>query len=289
MQEQIHIHLDLTARAEKLQKLRVVELRLQQIIQRHLSARARYGNRPVAALEREDADFVARDGEIDVRPLAFGVAAPCDEDASVGEFLGGIFEGAELGNTAGALELAFVVPLFREGHEEAFLAFFVLERHHCLFDVVVVGLELLFEVRGLVVEAGEGEANAFEFALALDAPAVLGADVDCDFVEDVLVVVVAGEVADPFEAEDVFERDAFEFGVGHGGDVDEGSRFGVGASAAGGGGELVTDESGPAVFVFYGDGLDHDFHQIGAGLYTDDVENAAFRLHEKRLGFSIRI
>lgn len=289
MQEQIHIHPHLPFPAEKLQKLCVVELRLQEIIQRHLRARPRNGNRPITALERKDADLVARDGEIDMRELAFRVAAPGDEDAPVCEFLGRVFEGAEFGDAAGALEFALVVPLFGEGHEEAFLALFVLEGHHGLFDVVVVGLELLFEVGGLVVEAGEGKADAFEFALALDAPPVFGADVDSDFVEDVLVVVSASEVAGLFKAEDVFERSAFEFGVGHGGNVDERGGFRVGASAAGGGGELVTDESSPAIFVFYGYGLDHDFHQVRARLYTDDIENAAFGLHEKCFGFSVRI
>ena len=224
-----------------------------------------------------------------MRPLAVRVAAPGDEDAPVGEFLGRVFEGAEFGDAARTLELAFVVPLLGEGHEEAFLALFVLERHHCLLDVVVVGFELLFEVAGLVVEAGEGQTDTFEFALALDAAAVFGADVDRDFVEDVLVMVVAGEVAGLFEVEDVFEGGAFEFGVGHGGNVDEGGGFRVGASAARGGRQFVVDERGPAVFVVHGDGFDHNFHEARSGLYADDVEDAAFRFHEQRLGFSIGI
>lgn len=213
MQEQIHIHLDLPAAAEELQELRVVELRLQQLIERHLRAGAGHGDGPVAALEGEDAHFVARDGEVDVRPLAFRVPAPLDQDAPVGEFLGRVLEGAEFGDAAGALQFALVVPLLGEGHEEAFLALFVLQRDHGLFDVVVVRLKLLFEVGGLVVEPGQGEADALEFALALDAAAMLGADVDGDFVKDVLVVVVAGEMADTLETKDVFECGAFEFGV----------------------------------------------------------------------------
>ena len=84
-----------------------------------------------------------------------------------------------------------------------------------MFDVVVIGFELLVEVDGLVSEAGEGEADALEFALALDAPAVFGADVDCDGVEEVLVVVVAGETGGLLKTENVFEGGTFEFGVGH--------------------------------------------------------------------------
>ncbi len=195
MQEQVDIHLHLAAAAEKLHELRVVELRLEQIVQGHLGAGAGHGDGPVAAVEREDADFVAADGEVDVLPLALRVAVPRDEDAPVAQFLGAVFEGAEFGDAAGAGQFAFVVPLLGEGHEEAFLALFVLERHHGLFDVVVVGLELLFEVGRLIVEAGQRETDAFELALTLDAAAVLGADVDGDFVEEVLVVVVPGEAA----------------------------------------------------------------------------------------------
>ncbi|KAL8954442.1 MAG: hypothetical protein Q9193_007244, partial [Seirophora villosa] len=210
-------------------------------------------------------------------------------DAAVRQLLRRVLEGAEAGHAAGALQLALVVPLLGEGHEEALLALFVLQRHHGLLDVVVVRLELLLQVRGLVVEAREREADPFELALPLDAPPVLGADVDGDFVEEVLVVIVAGEVAYLLEAENVFESGAFEFGVGKGGHVDDRGGFGVGATAARGGGEFVIDERRPAIFVFHGDGFDHDFHEIGAGLHTDDVEDAAFRFHEERLGFGIRI
>lgn len=289
MQEEVHIHPDLAAPAEELQELRVVELRLQQVVQRHAGARAGDGDRPVAALELEDADLVARDGEVDVRPLPLRVALPRGQDAAVRQLLGRVLEGAEAGHAAGALQLSLVVPLLGEGHEEALLALFVLQRHHGLLDVVVVRLELLLQVRGLVVEAREREADPFELALPLDAPPVLGADVDGDFVEEVLVVIVAGEVAYLLEAENIFESGAFEFGVGKGGHVDDGGGFGVGATAAGGGGEFVIDERRPAIFVFHCDGFDHDFHEIGAGLDTDDVEDAAFRFHEERLGFGIGI
>lgn len=51
---------------------------------------------------------------------------------------------------------------------------------------------------------------------------MFGADVHRDGVEEVLIVVVTGDAAGLFETEDVFESGALEFGVGHGGDVDDG-------------------------------------------------------------------
>ena len=289
MQEQVHIHFNLPSTPKKLHELRIVELRLEQIIQRHLRAGAGHGNGTVAAFEREDADFVAADGEINVLPLAFGVAVPGDQDAAVGEFLGAVFERAEFGDAAGPGEFAFVVPLFGEGHQEAFLALFVLQRHHCLLNVIVVGLELLFEVGGLVVEAGEGETDAFELALTLNATAVLGADVDGDFVEEVLVVVVPSETANVLKPQNVLERGTFELSVGKGGEIDDGSGFRVGASSPRVGGELIVHNCSPAVFIFHGDGFHHDLHEIGTRLDPDDVEDATFRLHEKRFTFGVGI
>lgn len=108
-----------------------------------------------------------------------------------------------------------MIPLFGEGHQEAFFAFFVLQSHHCLLDVVVVGLELLLEVGGLVIEACKGKADTFELTLALDTAAMFGSDVNGDGVEKVLIIVVAREPACLFEAKNVFEGSALEFGVGH--------------------------------------------------------------------------
>ena len=287
MQEQINIHLQRTRK--EFQKLRAVILRLEQIIQRHLGAGPGHGNAAVAALDAENTDLVARQREIELSPLALVVALPIDEDAAVREVLGRVFEGAELGHAAGALEFAFVVPLLGEGHEEAFLALLVLQRDHGLLDVVVVGLELLVEVEGLVGEAGEGQADAFEFARALDAPPVLGADVDGDGVEEVLVVVVPGQSARLFELEDVFERGALQLRVAHRGDVDQRVGFGVGAAFAAAGGELVSDEIVPAHVFFRVDRLDHDFHEVGAGLDADDVEDAALGFHEEGLHFGIGV
>lgn len=123
-----------------------------------------------------------------------------------------------------------MIPLFGEGHQKALLALFVLESHHSLFNVVVVGLQLLLEVDSLVVEASEGKANSFEFALALDASAVFGTDVNRDGVEKVLVVVVTCYTIASLKLEYVFEGSALEFGVGHCCDIDECISFGVGAA-----------------------------------------------------------
>ena len=92
-----------------------------------------------------------------------------------------------------------------------------------------------------------------------------------------------------FEPEDVLESGALEFCVGHGGDVDQGGGFGVGASFAAAGGELVADEGVPPVFVLHCYGLDHDLHQVRAILHADDVEDAAFCFSEKSFDFSIGI
>lgn len=204
--------------------------------------------------------------------------------------MSGVFEGAEFRDAARAGEFALVVPLLGEGHEEAFLALFVLQRDHRLLDIVVIGLELAFEVSGLVVEAGEGEPDGFELAGAGDAAAVLGADVDGDGVEEVLVVVVAREAAVlRLEAEDVFEGGAFEVGVGERGEVDEwvgGFRV---SSAGVGAGKLITDKGFPAVFVFRRDWFDHDFEEVGARLHADDVENAAFGFGEEGFGISVGV
>ncbi len=280
MQEQIHIHPDpLPLPPKEIQKLRIIELRLQQIIQRHQSARPRDRYRPIAPLEAKHTDLIRRDREVEFLPVPLGVPSPRDEDAPVGEVLSRVLEGAEFRDAAGAGEFALVVPLLGEGHEEALLALFVLQRDHRLLDVVVVGLELAFEVGGLVVEAGEGELDGFELAGAGDAAAVLGADVDGDGVEEVLVVVVAREAAVlRLEAEDVFEGGAFEVGVGERGEVDE-RVFRVGGAGMGAR-EFIADEGFPAVFVFGRDGFDHDFEEISARLHADDVEDAAFDVHE---------
>lgn len=75
-----------------------------------------------AALQTKNADLVARDGDVDLTPVALGDARPRDQHALVREGAGRVLEGAELGDAAGALELALVVVLLGEGEKETFLA-----------------------------------------------------------------------------------------------------------------------------------------------------------------------
>ena len=98
MQEQIHI--DLQSPTEELQKLHSVVLRLQQIIQRHLGASSRHRNAAIAALDAENTDLVARERDIELRPLALVIPLPVNKDAAVREVLGRVFVGAELGDAA---------------------------------------------------------------------------------------------------------------------------------------------------------------------------------------------
>lgn len=229
MQEQIHIHPDLAIR-EEFQELRVVELRLQQIIQRYLRARSRHRYRPVASLDAEDADLITGDGKVDFIPLTLAVSLPGHEYTAVGKILGGVLEGAKLRHPTGTLEFALMVPLLGERHQEAFLAFLVLESHHGLLDVVVVRFELLFQIRRLVSEASERKTDSLEFFVTLNASTMFGAYVDCDSIQQILVVVVAGETAILLEVEDVLESGALELGITHRDNVRDGTGFRVSAT-----------------------------------------------------------
>lgn len=201
------------------------------------------------------------------------------------QFLGGVLVGAELGRAAGVFEFALVVPLLGEGHEEALLALFVLERHHCLLDVIVIRLELALEPDALLIQSLKRKSHTFNFPLALNSPPVLGADIDCDGIEQVLVVIMPCKTAEVFKLEYIFKSGAFEFGVGERSEVDKGVFRGVGGAftdgGGGAGGEFCCDDVGPAGFVVGGDGLDHDFHEGGAGLNADDVEDASFGFGEE--------
>ena len=85
-----------------------------------------------------------------------------------------------------------------------------------------------------VLQHAERVADAVELAGAGDAAAVLGADVDCDRVEQVLVVVVFRQAAHALEGDDVLEAGAFELRVGHRGEVEErGGTVCVGTAGAG--------------------------------------------------------
>lgn len=120
MQQQIHIQPQ--PPLEKRHELVRLKLRLQQVLDRHQRARARHLDVRAAALEREDADLVARDGQVDLAPVALGDPLPGDEDALVREGAGRVLVRAELGDAAGTEEVALVVVLFGEGEEETFFA-----------------------------------------------------------------------------------------------------------------------------------------------------------------------
>lgn len=83
MQKQINI--DPQRPFKEIDKLRVVKLRLQQIVQRDLGIRAGDHHIATRSVDHEYADLVAGDGEIDAIPLPLGVSAPVDQDAAVGE------------------------------------------------------------------------------------------------------------------------------------------------------------------------------------------------------------
>lgn len=122
---------------------------------------------------------------------------------------------------------------------------------------------------------------------------MLSANIDGNGVEEILVMVMSRKTAEAFELEDVFKGGAFELGVGEGGEVDEGVFGGVGgAFALGGGGagrEFGRDDLGPARFVVVGNGLDHDFHEVGAGLHADDIKDTAFRFSKKGFDFGFGV
>lgn len=93
MQKQINIQPQLTLK--QIQVLIIQKLRIEQIIHGDLRARTRDLNTAFAALDEEDADFVAGDGEVDFVPFAFWVGFPGDENAFVAEGARGVLEGAE--------------------------------------------------------------------------------------------------------------------------------------------------------------------------------------------------
>ena len=123
-----------------------------------------------------------------------------------------------------------MIPLLGERHQETFLAFLILESHHGLLDVVIIDFELLFEIRGLVSEAGEGEIDSLEFFVTLNTSAMFCAYVNCDSIEQILVVVVAGETAILLEVEDVLKSGALKLCIAHGGNVSDGTGFCVSAA-----------------------------------------------------------
>lgn len=74
MQKQIDVQLQ--SALEQVHKLVIVELRAQAVLQRDLGAGARYLNAAQAAFDKEDANLVTGDGDVNLLVLLFGVARP---------------------------------------------------------------------------------------------------------------------------------------------------------------------------------------------------------------------
>lgn len=74
------------------------------------------------SFNREDADLVARDGQVDLVPVAVCRTAPADERPFVHELTRTVFIAAELGHTPAALKLALVIILAGEGKQEFLLS-----------------------------------------------------------------------------------------------------------------------------------------------------------------------
>jgi hypothetical protein len=211
MQEKIHVDPDspiptpVPPLAKQIHELVVIELRLQQPVERYLGERAGDHHATLRPLDLEDARLVGRDGEFEAVPRGLGVSAPRHQDALLGEVARRVLETAEAVGAPCGLEFAHVVVLACEREEELLLALLRLQRYHGLLDVVVVALELLLEEVRLLVERGECGAYALHLACALHASSVFGADVDCDGVEQVLVVVVWGDAAGALKLDHVLQ------------------------------------------------------------------------------------
>lgn len=74
MKEKIDIQLQSTL--EQVHELMIVELRTQAVFQRNLGAGARYLNAAQATFDKEDANLITGDGDVDLFILLFGVARP---------------------------------------------------------------------------------------------------------------------------------------------------------------------------------------------------------------------
>lgn len=100
----------------------IIELGLEEIVQRDMGAGTGDLNTAHTALDEEDADLVRRDGQVDLVVLFLRIALVGDQDPLVGQRTGGILERAEFRHASRSLQLAFVVVLFGKGDEEAFFA-----------------------------------------------------------------------------------------------------------------------------------------------------------------------
>lgn len=281
MQEQVHIDPHLPV--EKVHVLCVVELRLQQVVQWHLGVGTGDHHVAAAAVNGEHSNFVAGDGQVHSIPLSLGVALPRHQDTAIGQGTSRVLVGAKLEHLARFLKLALVIPLLGEWHQESLLSLLVLQRDHGLFNVVVVGFELLIQVEGLVVKAGRSQPCTFQLSLSLDSSAVFGPDVNSDGIQEILVVVVPSDLAVLLEKKDILKSGALELRVAHRSDVDQGAGFTVGTSSRIIRVQLLSYQHLPPLFIFVARRLDHDIHQVGTGLDSDDVENAPLSFHKQCL------
>lgn len=191
----------------------VIELRLEETIEGHFGKGTGDHHGTLRTLNLKDTCLVAGNGNVEAVPLALVVARPRDEDALFGQVAGRVLEGAEAVLAPAVLELALVVVLAGKGQEELLLALLGLQRDHGLFNVVVVGFELRLKEMRLLVEGSQRSAHAFQFLGALDTSSVLGADVDGDGVEEVLVVVRVRDAAGALKLNHVLQAVLFQCSV----------------------------------------------------------------------------
>jgi hypothetical protein len=118
VQQQVDVELEVALK--EVHELVRLELGLQEVLDGDKGAGAGHLDVAAGALDGEDADLVAADGDVNL--VVVCDAGPGDEDALVGELAGRVLEAAEFGDAAAALELALVVVLAGEGEEEAFFA-----------------------------------------------------------------------------------------------------------------------------------------------------------------------
>lgn len=84
VQEQVHVELEVAL--EEVHELVGLELRLEEVLDGDEGAGAGHLDVSAGALDGEDTDFVAADGDVDL--VVVGDAGPGDEDALVGELAG---------------------------------------------------------------------------------------------------------------------------------------------------------------------------------------------------------
>lgn len=120
MKQKIHVQLEIAL--EQCHELVALKLRLQKVINGNQSAGAGDLDMAARSLNREYADLVARDGQVDLVPVAVRGAAPADQRPLIHELASTVFVTAEFGHTPAALKLALVVVLAGKGKEELFLS-----------------------------------------------------------------------------------------------------------------------------------------------------------------------